>query len=68
MRRLIKYKNRFALLILNTSIVEGTMRAILSGRVKDDLDAATDLGSREGRTEHDVPTRLLARFFGGTRK
>lgn len=58
-----KYKNGFALLILNASIIEGTMRTILSERVKDDIDAAVDLGNREGRTEHDAPTRLLARFL-----
>lgn len=58
-----KYKNGFALLILNASIVEGTMRTILSELVKADIDAAVERGNREGRTEHDAPTRLLARFL-----
>lgn len=58
-----KYKNAFALLILNASIVEGTMRTILSERVKADLGAAIDRGSKQGRTEHDAPTRLLAKFL-----
>jgi hypothetical protein len=58
-----KYKNAFALLILNASIVEGTMRTILSERVKADLDKAVARGSREGRTEHDPPTRLLENFL-----
>ena len=58
-----KYKNSFALLILNASIVEGTMRTILSERVKADLDAAIERGIQEGRTEHDAPTRLLAKFL-----
>lgn len=58
-----KYKNAFALLILNASIVEGTMRTILSERVKADLNAAIAHGSAQGRTEHDAPTRLLAKFL-----
>lgn len=58
-----KYKNAFALLILNASIVEGTMRTILSERVKDDLNAAIAHGRDQGRTEHDAPTRLLAKFL-----
>lgn len=58
-----KYKNAFALLILNASIVEGTMRTILSERVKTDLNAAIEHGKRQGRTEHDAPTRLLAKFL-----
>lgn len=58
-----KYKNSFALLILNASIVEGTMRTVLSERVKADLDAAIKRGTQQGRTEHDAPTRLLAKFL-----
>lgn len=58
-----KYKNAFALLILNASIVEGTMRTLLTGRVKDDLNAAIERGKQQGRTEHDAPTRLLAKFL-----
>jgi len=58
-----KYKNAFALLILNASIVEGTMRTILSEKVKIDLNAAVERGIREGRKEHDAPTRLLAKFL-----
>lgn len=58
-----KYKNAFALLILNASIVEGTMRTILSERVKADLNAAVARGREQGRTEHDAPTRLLAKFL-----
>ncbi|HCF1525312.1 hypothetical protein ACM7LX_06590 [Pseudomonas aeruginosa] len=57
------YKNAFALLILNASIVEGTMRTILSERVKVDLNAAIERGRQQGRTEHDAPTRLLAKFL-----
>jgi hypothetical protein len=58
-----KYKNAFALLILNASIVEGTMRTLLSEQVKADLNAAVERGKKQGRTEHDAPTRLLAKFL-----
>lgn len=58
-----KYKNSFALLILNASIIEGTMRTILSEQVNSELKAAIERGRRQGRTEHDGPTRLLAEFL-----
>ncbi|WP_225776543.1 hypothetical protein [Pseudomonas sp. Marseille-Q5115] len=57
------YKNTFALLILNASIVEGTLRSILTELVKADLNAAIDLGRQQGRTAHDAPTRVLQKFL-----
>lgn len=57
------YMHAFALLILNASIIEGTMRTILTEKVKTDLNAAITRGKREGRTEHDSPTRLLQKFL-----
>lgn len=41
------------------------MRTILSELVKADLDAAIERGKQQGRTEHDAPTRLLAKFLIG---
>ena len=57
------YRNLFALLILNASIVEGTLRTILSERVRVDRNAAVAAGDREGRKRHDGPTRLLEEFL-----
>ena len=57
------YMHGFALLILNASIIEGTMRTILTEKVRTDLNAAITRGRREGRTEHDSPTRLLQKFL-----
>ena len=60
------YRNLFALLILNASIIEGTMRTILSERVRADLNAAVAAGRLRGRTGHDGPTRLLEEFLIST--
>lgn len=57
------YMHTFGLLILNASFVEGTVRTILTERVKNDLSEAVERGSRAGRTEHDSPTRLLQKFL-----
>lgn len=57
------YMHAFGLLILNASVIEGTMRTILTEKVRSDLDAAILRGVREGRTEHDSPTRLLQKFL-----
>ncbi|MFJ3119629.1 hypothetical protein ACIPI6_24145 [Pseudomonas protegens] len=39
------------------------MRTILTEKVRSDLDTAILRGVREGRTEHDSPTRLLQKFL-----
>ncbi len=57
------YMHGFGLFILNASIIEGTVRTILTEKVRADLDAAVERGKREGRTEHDSPTRLLQKFL-----
>lgn len=57
------YRNLFALLILNASIVEGTLRTILSERVRADRNASVAAGARQGRKGHDGPTRLLEEFW-----
>lgn len=57
------YRNLFALLILNASIIEGTLRTILSERVRADRNAAVAAGDLKGRKEHDGPTRLLEEFL-----
>ncbi|MCR8661689.1 hypothetical protein NVV81_04855 [Pseudomonas carnis] len=57
------YMHAFGLLILNASFVEGTVRTILTEKVKSDLDEAVERGKRAGRTEHDAPTRLLQKFL-----
>ncbi|MNJ32536.1 hypothetical protein D3C77_272020 [compost metagenome] len=57
------YMHGFGLFILNASIIEGTVRTILTEKVREDLDAAVKRGKRAGRTEHDSPTRLLQKFL-----
>lgn len=57
------YMHAFGLLIINASFVEGTVRTILTDKVKADLDEAVERGKRAGRTEHDAPTRLLQKFL-----
>jgi hypothetical protein len=57
------YMHSFGLLILNASFVEGTVRTILTEKVKADLDDAVQRGIRAGRIEHDAPTRLLQKFL-----
>lgn len=57
------YMHTFGLLILNASFVEGTVRTILTERVKTDLNEAVERGARAGRTAHDSPTRLLQKFL-----
>jgi hypothetical protein len=57
------YRNLFALLILNASIVEGTLRTILSERVMADRNTAVAAGDRQGRKKHDGPTRILEEFL-----
>lgn len=65
------YQHGFALLILNASVVEGTMRTILTARVKDDLNKVVERNLEAGLKEHTAPDRLLAKFLrdlesGGT--
>ncbi|WP_329046223.1 hypothetical protein [Pseudomonas aeruginosa] len=57
------YMHAFGLLILNASIVEGTVRTILAEKVMADLNDAVTRGVQAGRTEHDGPTRLLQKFL-----
>ncbi|WP_440779955.1 hypothetical protein ACTACN_00835 [Pseudomonas syringae] len=57
------YMHSFGLLILNASVVEGTVRTILTEKVKGDLNEAVERGIRAGRMEHDSPTRLLQKFL-----
>ncbi|WP_223592860.1 hypothetical protein [Pseudomonas sp. A-R-19] len=57
------YQHGFALLILNASIVEGTMRTILTERVTDDLNKVIERNVAAGLTEHTAPDRLLAKFL-----
>ena len=57
------YMHGFGLFILNASIIEGTVRTIVTEKVKADLDMAIERGRRAGRTEHDSPTRLLQKFL-----
>lgn len=57
------YMHGFALLILNASIIEGTMRTILTERVTADLDRAIQRNNAAGLTAHTAPDRLLARFL-----
>jgi hypothetical protein len=57
------YQHGFALLILNASIIEGTMRTILTERVTDDLSKVIERNQAAGLTEHTAPDRLLDRFL-----
>lgn len=56
------YMHGFALLILNASIIEGTMRTILTERVTADLDRAIQRNNAAGLTAHTAPDRLLGDF------
>lgn len=57
------YSHGFALLILNASIVEGTMRTILTERVMADLNSAIARNNAAGIREHTPPDRLIARLL-----
>lgn len=57
------YQHGFALLILNASIVEGTMRTILTERVTNDLNKVIKRNVAAGLTKHTAPDRLLAKFL-----
>lgn len=57
------YQHGFALLILNASIIEGTIRTILTERVTDDLSKVIERNMAAGLSEHTAPDRLLARFL-----
>ncbi|WP_456017473.1 hypothetical protein [Pseudomonas fluorescens] len=57
------YTHGFALLILNASIIEGTMRTVLTERVTADLEKVIQRNMAAGLREHTAPDRLLARFL-----
>lgn len=56
------YDQSFALLIINASIVEGTLRTILSEKVGAEIEALTERGISEGKTKPSKPEQLLEKF------
>lgn len=57
------YKHAFALLILNASIIEGTLRSIISERVVFDIEEAIQKGIKAGQTSPSKPEQLLSKFL-----
>ena len=56
------YNQSLALLVLNASIVEGTVRSILSEKISDDVDYEIEKGKKAGQTEPSRSERLLYKF------
>ncbi|PRA16326.1 MULTISPECIES: hypothetical protein [Pseudomonas] len=56
------YNNAFALLILNASIIEGTLRSILAHKLRDDISEAVERGMAAGQTAPSKMEQLLAKF------
>ena len=60
------FQNAFALLILNASIIEGTLRSILTHRLRKDIDVAIAAGIAAGRSGPNKMEQLLAKFHAET--
>lgn len=58
----VNYKCGFALLIINASIIEGTLRSIISERLLEDIAKATDGARAQGRTGPTKAESLLAKY------
>lgn len=58
----VNYNCGFALLIVNASIIEGTLRSIISERLLDDIAKATDVARAQGRTEPTKAETLLSKY------
>lgn len=58
----VNFQNAFAILILNASIIEGTLRSILTHRLRLDLDEAVVRGTEAGQTGPNKMEQLLAKF------
>jgi hypothetical protein len=56
------YNHSFALLILNASIIEGTLRSIISERLTLDIDVATEEGKKQGKTAPSKAEQLTYKF------
>lgn len=56
------YNQSFALLILNASILEGTLRSILSEKIANDIKIETQQGRSEGRSKASKAEQLLYKF------
>ena len=57
------FSHGLALLVINASIIEGTLRSILSSRVLDDIQIASVEGLRKGQTGPDFPEKLMRKFL-----
>lgn len=58
----VNYKNAFAILILNASIIEGTLRSILTHKLRQDVNEAVAQGKAAGQTAPNKMEQLLAKF------
>lgn len=56
------YNQSLALLVLNASIVEGTVRKILSEKISDDVNYEIEKGRLTGQTEPSRSEQLLYKF------
>ncbi|MDI9640196.1 hypothetical protein QM565_31295 [Geitlerinema splendidum] len=56
------YNQTFALLVLNASIIEGTVRSILSELIYNDYDSQAKIEVQAGRSEPSKPQQLLQKF------
>lgn len=59
----VNYRHGLALLVINASIIEGTLRSILSAKVLLDLDRATKHGIKAGQTAPKKTETLLRKFL-----
>ncbi|MCS5514905.1 hypothetical protein NWF32_03250 [Pseudomonas qingdaonensis] len=55
-------QNAFAILILNASIIEGTLRSILTHKLRHDVNEAVAQGKAAGQTAPNKMEQLLAKF------
>lgn len=58
----VNYKCGFALLIINASIIEGTLRSIISEHLLDDIAKATEVACEQGRAGPTTAELLLAKY------
>jgi hypothetical protein len=58
----VNYDGIFSLLLINASIIEGALRALISQKVLQDIEQAVNDGRSRGQTEPSKPEELLSKF------
>ncbi len=58
----INYQNSLALLMLNSAIIEGVLRSIISDKISDEINKNTTDGVSQGKTEPSKAEHLLSKY------